>query len=348
MQRTSDGEAFGRPGIELQMDSRRKRCGGHGLRSFQRHIWFTFWNGILTEVYYPTVDRPQIRDLQYLVTDGKSFFHEERRNLQSKLERLSEQALGYRCTNSDPAGRYSIVKEIIADPHYACILQHTQITGDDSFISNLRLYALCAPHLEVGGWDNTGYAIEFDGRKLLMARKDETWLAMAATVPFSRVSCGYVGRSDGWTDLADNFQMDWEFDRASGGNIALTGELNPADCREFTLNLAFGETEHQAITTLFQALSTPFEQHCKRFIEQWDRAGMRILPLEKASGDGGDLYRRSFSLLRAHEDKSYPGAFIALTIHTLGEARRRSRPGGLPLSMDPRPGQQRLQHSCCR
>src|ERR1700675_269001 len=38
-------------------------------------IWFSFWNGIITEVYYPTVDRLQLRDLQYLFTDGNIFFH---------------------------------------------------------------------------------------------------------------------------------------------------------------------------------------------------------------------------------------------------------------------------------
>jgi glucoamylase len=32
--------------------------------------------GVVNEVYYPTVDRPQIRDLQYLITDGSSFFHD--------------------------------------------------------------------------------------------------------------------------------------------------------------------------------------------------------------------------------------------------------------------------------
>ena len=36
-------------------------------------IWFTVWNGIVTEVYYPTIDRPQMRDLQFLASDGKSF-----------------------------------------------------------------------------------------------------------------------------------------------------------------------------------------------------------------------------------------------------------------------------------
>ena len=282
-------------------------------------IWFTFWNGIVTEVYYPTVDRPQLRDLQYLITDGRSFFHEEKRHLKSKLERLSEHALGYRCTNSDPAGHYGIVKTIITDPHYACVLQHTQLTGDESFISNLRLYALCAPHLEVGGWGNSGRVVEFDGRKVLVAKKAGTWMALAATVPFSRVSCGYVGRSDGWTDLADNFQMDWEFDQASDGNIALMGELNLNGCHEFILGLAFGGTEHQAITTLFQALSTPFDQHRNRFIEQWDRAGAAIRPLEKASSDNGALYCASFSLLRVPMKTSLIRVPLSLHYPSRGE-----------------------------
>ena len=33
--------------------------------------------------------------------------------------------------------RYAIVKEIITDPHIACVLQRTKLTGDESFISNI-------------------------------------------------------------------------------------------------------------------------------------------------------------------------------------------------------------------
>ena len=109
-----------------------------------------------------------------------------KRNLKSKFERLSDHTLGYRCTNSDPAGGYAVVKEIITAPHLACVLQRTNLTGEESFISKLRLYALCAPHLEVGGWGNNGYVVEVNGRKIMMAQKQGTWLAMAATVPFSR------------------------------------------------------------------------------------------------------------------------------------------------------------------
>jgi glucoamylase len=323
-------QAFGSPGIEPRWTHGAKDGIGTAYAASSR-VWFTFWNGIVTEVYYPRVDRPQIRDLQYLVTDGKTFFHDEKRNLESKLEQLANHCLGYSCTNSDPAGRYAIVKEIIADPHEACVLQHTKLTGDESFVSKLRLYALCAPHLEVGGWGNNGYVAHVAGRTVLIAERKGTWLALAATVPFSRVSCGYVGRSDGWTDLSGNFQMDWEFDQALDGNIALIGELDLTNTREFTLGLAFGKSQHHAVSTLLQSLSTPFEEHCKRYQEQWARSGASVLPLDKVSGDGGNLYRASFSLLRAHEDKSYPGAFIASLSIPWGEAVGDEDQGGYHL-----------------
>jgi glucoamylase len=323
-------KAFGWPGIEPRWTHGAKDGVGTAYAASSR-VWFTFWNGSITEVYFPTVDRPQIRDLQYLITDGKTFFHDEKRNLKSKLEQLSEHALGYRCTNSDPAGRYAIVKEIITDPHLACVLQHTKLTGDESFVSKLKLYALCAPHIEVAGWGNNGYVAHVAGRTVLVAERKGTWLALGATVPFSRASCGYVGKSDGWTDLHANNRMDWEFACAPDGNIALTGELDLAGTREFTLGLAFGNSRHHAISTLFQSLSIPFAEHCKRFKEQWARSSAGMLPLEKFSGDGGSLYRASFSLLRAHEDKSYPGAFIASLAIPWGEAVGDEDQGGYHL-----------------
>ncbi len=326
----NQNEAFGHPGICPRWTHGGKDGVGTAYAASSL-IWFTIWNGIITEVYFPTVDRPQLRDLQYLITDGKSFFHEEKRHLTSKLERLSDHTLGYRCTNSDPDGRYAIVKEIITDPHLACVLQRTKLTGDESFLSKLRLYALCAPHLEVGGWGNNGYVLEVNGRKILMAQKQGMWLALGATAPFARISCGYVGSSDGWTDLADNFQMDWEFDNAPDGNIALTGELDLNGCTEFTLGLAFGDTEHHAITTLFQALGIPFAEHHKRYTEQWDRTCDHLLPIGKSSGDNSNLYHSSFSLLLAHEDKSYPGALIASLSIPWGEVAGDNDQGGYHL-----------------
>ena len=322
--------AFGRPGIEPRWTHGSKDGVGTAYAASSR-IWFTVWNGVLTEVYYPTVDRPQLRDLQYLVTDGESFFHEEKRHLQSKTERLSPHALGYRITNTDPEGRYSIVKEIITDPHLPCVLQHTRLMGDPQFLSRIRLYTLCAPHLQVGGWGNNAYVVEVAGRRILVAEKNATWLALAATVPFRRLSIGYVGRSDGWTDLADNFQMDWEFDQALDGNVALTGEVDLKGGQEFTLGLALGHGLHNAVTTLFQALGIPFKEHRTRYREQWNRPCRKILPLEKVSGDSGNLYHGSYSLLMAHEDKTYPGALIASLSIPWGEAKGDEDMGGYHL-----------------
>ena len=322
--------AFGRPGIKPRWTYGGKDGVGTAY-SASSQIWFTFWRGIVTEVYYPTVDRPQLRDLQYLISDGSSFFHEEKRHLESKFKRLPGHTLGYHSTNSDPDGRYAIVKEIITDPHLACVLQRTKVTGEKSFVSKLKMYALCAPHLEVGGWGNNGYVAEVQGRKILMAQKQGTWLALGATVPFSRVSCGYVGTSDGWTDLADNFQMDWEFDHATDGNIALTGEIDLSAAHEFTLGLAFGDTQHQAITSLIQSLGIPFEEQHKRYVEQWSRTCSHARPLESVSCDKGNLYHSSFSLLLAHEDKSYPGALIASLSIPWGETTGDKNQGGYHL-----------------
>jgi glucoamylase len=53
-------------------------------------------------VYYPTIDHPQIRDLQFLITDGETFFHEEKRDLQHAIDYIERDALGYRITSADP------------------------------------------------------------------------------------------------------------------------------------------------------------------------------------------------------------------------------------------------------
>src|SRR5437667_6185255 len=90
--------AFGHPGIAPRWSRSAKDAVGTAYSASSR-VWFTISRGILTEAYYPTIDRPQVRDLQYLVTDGESFFHEERRDLLSRVEALSEGALGYRVVN---------------------------------------------------------------------------------------------------------------------------------------------------------------------------------------------------------------------------------------------------------
>jgi len=323
-------EAFGKPGIEPRWTQGNKDGIGTAYSATSR-IWFTLWNGAVTEVYYPTIDRPQIRDLQYLVSDNESFFQEEKRHLRSETRRLSDHSLAYQIINTDPEGRYRIIKQIIAAPHLPCILQHTRLEGEEPMLSRLRLYVLCAPHLQVGGTGNNAYVLQAAGREILAAEKGGIWVAAAASLPFSRLSCGYVGVSDGWTDLARNFRMDWEFDQALDGNVALMGELALNGRTEFTLAMAFGDGQHNAVTTLLQALGIPFEEHNERYIEQWDRSCTKILPLKEVCKDKGNLYHSSYSLLLAHEDKTFHGAFIASLSIPWGESKGDEDRGGYHL-----------------
>ena len=331
MQEVAGKGAFGKPGIEPRWTHSNKSGVGTAY-SASSHLWFTIWNGIVTEVYYPTVDRPQLRDLQYLIIDGRAFFHEEKRDLIVKMERISDHVLGYRCINADTDGRYTITKYIIGDPHLPCLLQRTRISGKDkTSLTKLKLFALCAPHLEGGGSGNNGYVTSANGQLILMAQRGAKWMAMGATVPFLHLSCGYVGISDGWTDLHDDFRMDWEFERASDGNIALTGELDISKTQEFTLGLAFGDSEQRALANLFQSLGTPFDEHLARYQKQWDETTSHQRPLKSASFDKGNLYHSSYGLLLAHEDKFFAGALIASLAIPSGEAKGDNDQGGYHL-----------------
>ena len=325
-----NGEAFGRPGIEPRWTRGDKDAIGTAYSASSR-LWFTLAAGIVNEVYFPTIDRPQIRDLQYLITDGESFMHDERRHLKSTTKELSNCTLGYQITNTDPDGRYQIEKQVITDPHYACLLIQTRVEANESIRDRLRLFALLAPHLGSVGWGNSGWVYRVGNRDILLANNGNYWLAMAATTPFVRCSCGYVGRSDGWTDLFDNLEMDWEFASAEGGNIALTGELNVRENPEFTLGLALGYTRHNAVTTLLQALGVSFEEQRERYIEQWGRAQRRLRQVQGVGHHTERLYGISHSLLLAHEDKTYAGAMIASMSIPWGEGAGDDNVGGYHL-----------------
>jgi glucoamylase len=324
------GPAFGRPGIAPRWTSSSKSGVGTAFSPSSR-VWLTLSHGILNEVYYPTLDRPQIRDLQFLVSDGETFFHEERRHLEARIECLEGDTLGYRVLSSDPEGRYRLVKEIIADPHQPCVLIHARIEVQPEWQGRLQLHALLAPHLEGGGWGNSARRLRTVGKEILIAWKGRTCLALGADCGFSRTSCGFVGVSDGWQDLNDNFRLDWEIDSAEDGNIAVIGQIDIAEHTEFTLGLAFGDGLHAALTTLMQSLAVPYAEQRATFVSQWRQGCCDILNLEKHAHDDGVLYRVSHNLLLAHEDKTFTGAIIASASIPWGETKGDEDLGGYHL-----------------
>jgi glucoamylase len=352
------GEAFGAPGVPPRWTSSVKDAVGTAYSASSR-VWFTCSHGILNEIYHPTIDHAQVRDMEFLVTDGETFLHEEKRDLLSTFEYIHPEALGVRYINVDPDGRYSLTKEIICDPHHSVLLTRVRLEAGKDLLPRLRVYALLAPHLDGGGAGNSARAVDVAGYRMLLAWKDQWSLAMGASCGFSRVSCGFVGSSDGWRDLKDNFRMDWEFGSATNGNLAVMGELNlgsaanggvPAgtaegdrsssvgrnrtggapDAREFTVAIGMGDTQHTSLQKTTSALAMPYEQHRTRFIEQWHRAANPEW-LAARSCDGGKLMRASHNLLLAHEDKTYSGAFVASASIPWGQFKSDEDLGGYHL-----------------
>ena len=311
--------AFGAPGSDPRWTDADKDGIGTAYSSGGR-AWFTIRRGILTEVYYPTIDCPQLRDMEFLFTDGNGLFLEEKRDLESRVERLVP-SQGYKVTSHDQGRKISLTKEIIVEPSRPCVLLHTVLDGNPSVLESLKIYVLCAPHLEGEGAGNNAFIIEVSGRELLVAEKKNRWLAVGVSCGFSLLSCGYVGSSDRYTDLAKHHRMEFEFDEARNGNVALTGELNLSAVKEFTVGLAFGETLPNVVSTLFQSLGLPYKDRRRVFISQWQDAANGRKPLEEASGDKGRLFEASYNLLLTHEDKLYQGAFVASLTIPWGSAR---------------------------
>ena len=346
------GEAFGGPGLAPRWTSSVKDAVVTAYAGSSR-IWFTCSHGILNEIYFPTIDRPQVRDMEFLVTDGETFAHEEKRDLEKRFEYIDPGALGVRYINRDPDGRYSLTKEIICDPHHGVVLTRVRLEALEDLLPRLKLYALLAPHLGGGGAGNSARAMDVAGHRVLLAWKNEWSLVMASSCGFSRLSCGFVGESDGWQDVMRNFTMDWEFGSATNGNVAVMGEIDlgcipglgrglndGADSsgvgasgmavREFTLAIGIGEGHHTALQKTIGSLSTPFAEQRKRFIEQWKRAAHPDWLAAKAQ-DGGKLMRASHAVLLTHEDKAYPGAFVASASIPWGQAKGDDDLGGYHL-----------------
>ena len=84
-----NNEAPGAPGIPARWTSSAKSGLGksHGKTS---SVIFTLSHGIVDEIYFPREDIANIRDMEFLVTDGENFFSEEKRDTEHITKWISE------------------------------------------------------------------------------------------------------------------------------------------------------------------------------------------------------------------------------------------------------------------
>ena len=139
-------QAPGRPGMEPKWTSSAKSGVGTAVSGNSR-VWFTVSHGIINEIYYPGIDQACTRDMGMIVTDGASFFSEEKRHAKPGISYLADGVPGFSLVNTCMQGRYKIHKEVITDPGRNTVLQRTRFVPLKGIAKDYHLYVLLAPHI---------------------------------------------------------------------------------------------------------------------------------------------------------------------------------------------------------
>ncbi|WP_019853459.1 glucan 1,4-alpha-glucosidase [Actinopolyspora mortivallis] len=312
------GTAPGAPGIASAWTTGAKNGLGTSTTSDSK-VWHTLGQGILNEVYYPQLDVPNVQDMQYVVSDGRSFTELERDATERTTELPDPRSLRYRQVNTDRDGRYRITKTYVTDPHRSVLLVRTRFEVLDG--GPLRLYALYNPSLDGSGGGDTGAT----SGNTLVASDGRVASALASSAGFSKLTSGYSGTSsDGYQDLNSDHRLDAEYTRATDpGNLVQTARVPVADDSTFTLALGFGADRSAARSAAEASLSAGYESARAAYDSGWHDylSSLRETPEAITSRGLGTQYNVAAMTLRSQEDKTHRGAFVASTSIPWGEAK---------------------------
>ena len=309
-EKSDDNYAPGWPGTESRWTSSAKTAAGTALNLHSR-VWFTLSHGILNEIYFPRVDQACTRDCGLIVTDGRSFFSEEKRHCTFENLAFAPGVPAFELINTAIDGRYRIEKEVLTDPWRNVVLQKIRFVPLQGKLNDYHLYALLAPHLANFGSGNTGWVGDYKASPMLFAQRDGAALALACSAPWLKRSVGFVGFSDGWQDLSQHYEMTWEYTRAENGNVALCGEIDLAACNgEFVLAIGFGGIWAEAGQQALSSLLSSYEEIHQHYVFHWQDWQKHLKKLDDPPREH-DIYRASAAVLRTHESKDFLGGIIA-------------------------------------
>ncbi|MBE3560678.1 MAG: amylase [Ktedonobacteraceae bacterium] len=309
-------------------------------------VWFTGYNGIISEVFYPTADIANTTDLQFLVGDsGHSWVDEEKVATTSVAQLYDAHSLAWTVTNTAKNGRYKIVKVIYTDPGRNSLIQRVTFTALNGTLSSYLLYVLYNPTIHNAGSNNTSTTQVYNGRTMLVTTDSSGSYAsaLAASIPYQAgmTSSAFVGRNDGWTDLkassncgsgsCPDYTMNYTYNAANNGNTAQTGLLDlssggtintqTATSLTFNLVLSFGQTSGgtSAITAAEQMLAGTLGDTSDllgTYVSQWHtfdqslRTPPAVGSTQAIQQARQQEYYLAANVLKAAQDKQ-TGAFVA-------------------------------------
>jgi glucan 1,4-alpha-glucosidase len=349
--------APGAPGALSHFDLARKDCLGTA-RNTTSKVWFTVANGVLSDVYYPTVDNTNVETLQYVVTDGSTFTDLQTRDMTYTVAPLNDSGgMGCAVTATAKSGKYSIETDYITDPDRNTLLMQVHFdatpSGGRPPKVPYRLYVRFDPTVNGnggggpvnggtgnGGADSatidtsTGHPIpvSFDTSTATNAanRDYAQPVYVALDGPLSQATSGYAGTaSDGLTQLDASHALTATYTDAPAGNVVQTAQVALPPNGTTVLALGFGASQGEAVGAAEGSLGAPFAKTLAAYRKGWrdydntlnDPKTQRLAGLTPQQRNAlGDEYYLSANAIKASEDKTFPGAIVASLASPWGQA----------------------------
>src|SRR5690349_19473861 len=246
-------------------------------------VWFTLADGVMTEVFYPTLDMPNVQTLQFQVVMGTKIENEIDDTVH-RLELPNPASLTFRQVNRAKSGAYTITKTYITDPQRNTVL----IDVDFDTQTDAKLYVYFDPSLNNSGLHDRGWT----ELSALMAVDGEI---ASALVP----SCGFIYES-----VPRAVTIEDQNPNPTNGNVIQRGALQKKQC---TLALAFGNTPTHALRTARASLARGFEAARTEYEDGWRSYVSQLPRVAKHQ----QQFNMAAMVLKGLEDKTYRGAVIA-------------------------------------
>jgi glucoamylase len=280
-------------------------------------VWFTLRQASLSEVYFPNVDTPSLRGLQFAVTDGRTFV--DRETVDDDPRHTEPVAPGVKASVAPAPGsltftqvtqtkRWRLTKTWITDPSRATVLANVRF--ESLTHRPLQLYVLADPAPGDDGNDDRASQTR-DG---LLAWDDTAASFIAAEPALDAPTSGYKGMaSDPWTELQSDHRLTG-YDAQQPGNVVQAARTALDGLRgrqEMTLAISFGATPGAAQDAARGSLRTGFDSAQRQYASGW-MAYLASLKAPPASvRPYTQLYQQSLMVLAASEDKTDRGATVA-------------------------------------
>ena len=335
----------GAPGALSHFGLARKDCVGTARNSTSK-VWFTVANGVLSDVYYPTVDNTNVETLQYIVTDGSTFTDLQTRDMTYSVKAIPDTGgMACKVTASAKSGLYRIETEYITDPSGNTVLMRVRFVPKQA---GYRLYVRFDPTVNGNGGggpgnggadsavvdDSTGHSVlvAYDTNTATNAANRDYAQPVFAALDgaLTEASSGFAGSvSDGAVQLDASHELAPTYLDALGGNVVQTAQVAVGPDGRAVLALGFGATQTEAVGTAEASLNQPFNKALGSYKHGWERydkslnkpktqkfAGLTSRERDRLENE----YYTSANVIKASEDKTFPGAIVASLASPWGQA----------------------------